>query len=174
MFKIEELRREHNRHGFDCGNDALNSYLIKIARQHLNKGISKTFVIIDDPFPDVILGFYTLTACEIHAGKLPRKYAKKFPSKIPAAKLARLAVSKQRQRQGIGSLMMIDAMKRVITVSEQLGITGFFVDAKDSDAKTYYLRYGFIELPDNPLEMFLPASTLRDALKSIMGGPIHY
>ena len=72
--------------------------------------------------PNVILGFYTLAACEIHANKLPRKYAKKFPSKIPAAKLARLAVSKRRQRQGIGSLMMIDAMKRVLTVLEQLGV----------------------------------------------------
>ena len=147
------------------------TYLKIIARQHLNKGISRTFVIIDVQSPDVILGFYTLAACEIQTDKLPRKYAKKFPSKIPAAKLARLAVSKRRQRQGIGSLMMIDAMKRVLTVSRQLGITGFFVDAKDSAAKEYYLQYGFLELPDNPLEMFLPASTLSNALKSIVDPP---
>ena len=81
MFKIEALGREHNRSSFDFGNDALNSYLKNIARQHLNKGISRIFLIIDNLFPDVILGFYTLAACEIHTGKLPplpRKYAKKF------------------------------------------------------------------------------------------------
>ena len=82
MFKIKELEREHNRSGFDCGNNALNSYLKNIARQYLNKGISRTFVIFDDQSPNVILGFYTLAACEIHADKLPRKYAKNSHQKF--------------------------------------------------------------------------------------------
>jgi len=112
MLKIEPLRRDHNRSDFDCGNEPLNQYIKNIARQHLSKGISRTFVIIDENFQNVILGFYTLTACEIHAGKLPRKYAKKYPPVIPAAKLARIAVAKERQRQGIGALMMIDAIKK--------------------------------------------------------------
>jgi len=53
----------------------------------------------------------------------------------------------------------------VISVSENLGITGFFVDAKDSEAKAWYHQYGFMELPDNPLELFLPVSTLKAVLK---------
>ncbi|MEE4359543.1 MAG: GNAT family N-acetyltransferase [Desulfococcaceae bacterium] len=165
MLKIEVLRRDHDRAGFDCGNEALNQYIRNIARQHLSKGISRTFVIIDENFQNVILGFYTLTACEIHAEKLPRKYAKKYPPKIPAAKLARISVSKDHQRQGLGALMMIDAIKRVMSVSEHLGITGFFVDAKDSEAKAWYHQYGFMELPDNPLELFLPLPTLKTVLE---------
>jgi len=164
MLKIEPLARNHNRAGFDCGNEPLNQYIKNIARQHLSKGISRTFVIINYNFQDVILGFYTLAACEIHAEKLPRKYAKQYPSKIPAVKLARIAVAKNHQRQGIGALMMIDAIKRVMSVSENLGITGFFVDAKDSEAKAWYDQYGFMELPDNPLELFLPISTLKELI----------
>ena len=116
MLKIETLTRNHDRSGFDCGSEELNQYLRKIARQHLNKGISRTFVLVDDDMPTEILGFFTLASCEIFVEKLPRKYAKKFPSKAPAVKLARLAVAKDRQKQGLGTHMMINAIERVIRV----------------------------------------------------------
>ncbi|MFH1932164.1 MAG: GNAT family N-acetyltransferase [Pseudomonadota bacterium] len=170
MLKIETVSRGHNRSGFDCGNDALNQYLKKIALQHLNKGLSRTFVLVDDNIPTEILGFFTLVSCEIFVDKLPRKYAKKYPSKAPAAKLARLAVAKDRQRQGLGTHMMINAVERVIRVSQDLGIIGFFVDAKDNKAKGYYEQFGFIQLPDNPLELFLPLATLRNAYDTISKG----
>jgi GNAT superfamily N-acetyltransferase len=163
MLKIERLSQNHDRSGFDCGNNVLNQYLRKIARQHLNKGISRTFVLIDENIPTEILGFFTLASCEIFIEKLPRKYAKKFPSKVPAVKLARPTVAKDRQRQGLGTHMMINAIERVIRVSQHLGIIGFFVDAKNNEAKVYYEQFGFIPLPDNPLELFLPLATLRNA-----------
>ncbi len=170
MLEIETLRRDHDRSGFDCGNQALNQYLGKIARQHLSKGISRTFVLVDEEMPTEILGFFTLVSCEINVEKMPRKYAKKYPSKAPAAKLARLAVAKDRQRQGLGTHMMMDAIERVISVSQNLGIIGFFVDAKDNEAKAYYEQFGFIPLPDNPLELFLPLATLQNAYDDISKG----
>jgi len=115
--------------------------------------------------PPEILGFFTLAFCEIRVEKLPPKYAKKYPATAPAAKLARLAVSRDRQRQGLGPLMLMNAIERVVTISENLGIMGFFVDAKNKGAKTYYEQFGFIHLPDNPLELFLPLATLRQALR---------
>lgn len=168
MLKIEPLTKNHDRAEFDCGNDELNRYLQKTARQHLEKGMSKTFVLIDDDNPKKILGCYTLAACEIHVEKLPRKYSKKYPSKAPAAKLARLAVSKIKQRQGCGAIMMVNAIERILLVSKNLGIIGFFVDAKNDEAKGYYEKFGLISLPDNPLELFLPIATLQKAYESIM------
>lgn len=161
MLNIELLSKSHDRASFDCGVDELNQYLKNIARQHISKGISRTFVLFDDKEPAVILGFFTLAACEIRAEKLPQKYAKKYPA--PAAKLAWLAISLKKQRQGLGKLLMVNAIERVITVSENLGIIGFFVDAKDINAKQYYEQFGFIPLPDDPLELFLPLETLRQA-----------
>jgi GNAT superfamily N-acetyltransferase len=168
MLRLETLRRDHDRSGFDCGNKALNQYLRKIARQHLNKGISRTFVLVDEKIPTEILGFFTLVSCEVNVEKMPRKYAKKYPSKAPAAKLARLAVAKDRQRKGLGTHMIIDAIERVIRVSQNLGIIGFFVDAKNDEAKTYYEQFGFIPLPDNPLELFLPLTTLQNTYYTIL------
>jgi len=162
--KIETLSRSHNRAAFNCGNQELNQYLRNTARQHTEKGISRTFVLLDDSNPSEILGFFTLTACEIHVEKLPRKYAKKYPAKAPAAKLARLAVTKKLQKKGLGSHMMINAIERILKVSEHLGIIGFFVDAKNAEAKAFYEQFGFLPLPDNPLELFLPLATLHRAL----------
>ena len=81
---------------------------------------------------------------------------------MPAAKLARLAVAQNRQRQGLDTQMMINAMKRVLKITQQLGILSFFVDAKDKSARLYYEQFGFIPLSDNPLELFLPLATLRN------------
>jgi len=166
--KLESLSKNHNRKGFDCGNDELNHYLKNIARQHSEKGISRTFVLIDEKNVSEIYGFFTLASCEIVVDKLPKKYAKKYPKRAPAAKLARLAVQKKFQKKGFGQYMLVNAIGRVIKVSEHLGIIGFFVDAK-IEAKTYYERFGFISLPDNPFELFLPLSTLKKAFGKSKG-----
>ncbi len=167
MLKIETLKKEHDRSGFDCGIEALNLFLQNIARQHIVKGISKTFVIIEDTHQIEVLGFFTLAFCEIVVEKMPHKYARKYPSKAPGAKLARLAVDIKFQRKGYGAMMIMNAIERVITVSENLGIIGFFVDAKDNDAKAYYEQFGFMPFPDNPLELFIPLETLKQSYQSI-------
>jgi GNAT superfamily N-acetyltransferase len=161
--KIEPVNRSHNRRSFNCGNADLNHYLHNTARQQSEKGISRTFVLVDSGNPFEILGFFTLAACEILVEKLPPRFAKKYPLRASAAKLARLAVESQSQKQGLGRYMMVNAMERVLRVAEQIGIIGFFVDAKDEVAAAYYRQFGFIPLPDNPLELFLPIETIRKA-----------
>jgi len=161
--RIEPVTRSHNRQGFDCGDQNLNNYLRNTARQHSEKGISRTFVLVDDGNPSDNLGFFSLASCEILVEKLPIKFAKKYPTRAPAVKLARLAVSMKMQRKGFGEYMMLNAMDRVLRIADNLGIIGFFVDAKDAEAAVYYKQFGFIPLPDNPFELFLPLTTIRQA-----------
>ncbi|MFA5515087.1 MAG: GNAT family N-acetyltransferase [Desulfuromonadales bacterium] len=167
MLRIELLSRGHDREAFGCGEQALDIYLKRTARQHNEKGISRTFVLIDTEEPARILGFFTLTSCEIVASDLPPVYAKKYPGRAPAAKLARLAVSSDRQRQGLGGTMMVEAMRRTLAVSENIGIIGFFVDAKNQAAREYYEQYGFIPLSNSPLGLFLPLATLAGAVEAL-------
>jgi ribosomal protein S18 acetylase RimI-like enzyme len=161
--KIELLDKTHNRSNFDCGSEALNQYLQKTARQHTQKGISRTFVLIDlnSKQPKTILGFFTLSLCEVYSVKLPNKLANKYPQTVSGVKLARLAVDQKMQRQGIGEILMIEAMQKALIIADNAGIIGLFVDAKDERAKNYYARYGFVSLRDNILQMFLPLSTIR-------------
>lgn len=165
MRAIELLGKQHNRDRFDCGNEALNQFLKQTARQHIQKSVSRTFVLIDTEQLEIIIGFFTLTLCEVRVDKFPAKFFNKYPSKVPGVKLARLAVDQAYQRQGIGEVLMIEAMQRALIVAENAGGIGLFVDAKDESAKTYYSRYGFVSLEDASLELFLPLSVIEQMLK---------
>ena len=167
MNSFKELNRSHNRAGFDCGVKELNEFLHNLAHQNLKKGLSRTFVLSKKNISEEILGYYTLAIFEISAKKLPPKFAKKYKGYIPAVKIARLAVAENLQKQGLGQHMIINAIKRVIAISKNAGVIGLFVDAKDKDAKKYYLRFGFIPLLDNRLELFLPLNTLLEIHSSV-------
>ncbi len=165
MKRIELLEQSHDREAFDCGNEALNQFLRQTARQHIQKGISRTFVLINTEQPKTILGFFTLSVCEVRAEKISPKLAKKYPSSVPGVRLARLAVVSAWQRQGLGEILLVEAMQRTLAIAENVGIIGLFVDAKNEAVKGYYERYGFVSLEDTPLQLFLPLSTIEQFLQ---------
>jgi len=160
--EIVSLSRNHDRSRFDCGVPALNAFLKATARQHGVKGISRTFVLSEREKPATILGYFTLTLCEVRMADLPTKYVKKYPQHgLPAVRLARLAVSRKYQGKGYGGLLLADAIHRTVLIAEQAGVIGLFVDAKDERARLFYEHYGFVALPDHDLQLFLPLETLR-------------
>lgn len=163
---ISPLSREHDRTGFDCGVPELNSFLRTTARQHGNKGISRTFVLAEPKKPSFIIGYFTLTLCEVHMEYLPDKYAMKYPAHfLPAVRLARLAVDLKFQGKGNGGLLLADAIRRTVLVAEQAGTIGLFVDAKNDYARQFYEKFGFVALRNHILQLFLPLDTLRKALQ---------
>ena len=132
MPEIASLARHHDRSRFDCGVPELNSFLRVTARQHGDKGISRTFVLSDQEKPSAIIGYFTLTLCEVRTEHLPAAYAKKYPQHgLPAVRLARLAVSGKNQRKGYGGLLLSEAIHRTLLIAEQAGLIGLFADAKD-------------------------------------------
>jgi ribosomal protein S18 acetylase RimI-like enzyme len=159
--EIVALSKEHDRAGFDCGVAELNAFLKSTARQHGDKGISRTFVLVDQG-STVIMGFFTLTLCEVVAEKLPAGYAKKYPHHgLPAIRLARLAVSRKQQGKKYGELLLAEAIHRTVLIAGQAGVIGLFVDAKNDSARTFYERYGFVTLLNQPFHLFLPIETIR-------------
>ena len=76
MVNIEILTPQHYRNNFDCGVIQLNDYLAKTAFQHARKGLSKTFVAADENSPFEVIGFFTLTLCEVDYALLPEAFAK--------------------------------------------------------------------------------------------------
>lgn len=161
---IEVLSKSHHRDDFDCGNAVLNHFLQKIARQHNEKGLSKTFVLIDTAHPNDIIAYMSMVVCEMLAQDIPHQWVNKYPRRIPAAKLVELAVTKDKQRKGFGAILLVDAMQKTLHVSHTMGIAGLFVDAKDEAAKKYYHQFGFIALPDQLDNLFLPLSTIANTM----------
>lgn len=162
MAEIQPLSRRLDREGFDCGSEALNAFLKSTARQHQDRGISRTFVLLDPDLgdPTQIIGFFTLSACEGVASDLPESLAKRLPRNVPAVLLGRLAVDRRFQGRGYGGALLVEAIRRVAATSTQIGIVGLFVDAKDDRAAAFYRKYGFVPLPSNPSRLFLPLPTI--------------
>ncbi len=116
--------------------------------------------------PKPVLGFFSLNICQIESEILPESLSKKLPRNVPGIRLGRLAVAKTHQRQGIGKMLLGAAMEKFLEVFKTAGGIGLFVDAKDANAKSYYEQFGFVPMPSNDLELFLPVSTIEDALKT--------
>jgi ribosomal protein S18 acetylase RimI-like enzyme len=168
VHKIEPLAKSHNREGFDCGSEPLNLFLRQTARQHAERGISRTFVLVDEAAaaPKSIVGFFSLNICQIKSESLTTQEARKLPRDVAGVRLGRLAVAKAYQRQGIGKTLLVAAMGKFIEIFNTAGGIGLFVDAKDQVAKRYYEQFGFVSLPSNELELFLPVKTIQEALNA--------
>lgn len=69
--------------------------------------------------------------------------------------------TQQHQRQGFGELLLADALQRCLRLSDEIGMVGVIVDAKDERARGWYLRYEFEQLPDSPLTLWIPAAAIR-------------
>jgi ribosomal protein S18 acetylase RimI-like enzyme len=168
VHKIELLAKSHDRDGFDCGSEPLNLFLKHTARQHAERGISRTFVLVDEnaAAPKPILGFFSLNICQIKSESLAPEEAKKLPRDVSGVSLGRLAVAKSCQRQGLGKILLAAAMGKFMEIFNTAGGIGLFVDAKDQEARRYYEQFGFVPMPSNELQLFLPAKTIREALES--------
>ena len=170
MIRLEALTGHHDRNGFDCGVLPLNLWLQQTALQHQDKGISRTFVAVpaDEPAArawaqfgyDVeansILGFYALASAFVLCDDLPAKQAKRFPRQIPVTRLGRLAIRADMQGQGLGRLLLADAVHRARSAAQAVGSAGLFVDAKNAAAARFYQHYGFLPASGQPLKLFFP------------------
>ena len=138
------------------------------ARQHVAKGIAKTFVLVAETgsTPKPVLGFFTLSLCQVLADEFPRKWAKRLPRQIPAMRLGRLAVAQTHQRKGLGKVLLVEAIYKVVAVASVAGGIGLFVDAKDQAAAGFYARFGFEPTPTEPLTLFMPMATVRRLVQS--------
>lgn len=128
------------------------------ARQAQSSGSAKTFVVADD---DRVTGYFSLTVGQVDSLDSPERIRKgmgQYP--IPVVILARLAVSKQNQGQGIGAALLQDAIRRTLVIAEQAGIRAMLTHPIDEDANRFYTRFGFIASPLREQQLLL---LLKDA-----------
>jgi len=157
---IEALATKHNRTGFKCGIGSLDDYIKKQARQDVKRRISQVFIATEPSSPGIIAGYYTLSSLSVELNNLPEALACKLPRHpIPAALIGRLAVSIHAQKNGIGKMLLIDAIKRTLAVSEEIAIYAVVVDAINEDAQSFYEQFGFTPL-NSDRRLFLPLKSL--------------
>lgn len=142
---------------FDCGNEELNNYLVKYARQNEHRGFGRTYLAIEG---DEIIGYFTLSACQSAPGIVPAAISKRWPRyPIPGLRIARMAVAKTRQRQGYGRLLLLAALKRIVPASETIGMAVVVVEPKP-EAEGFYRRFGFIPVEEVEGTFVIPLASL--------------
>ena len=162
--QIEWLAKNHDRRNFVSGEPLLDDYLRRLARQHAESKMSRTYVGAKG---DRILGYYSLAMSAIRRDQLPQQYQKQFPNyPVPVARLARFAVDESQQGKGLGKLLLMDALYRCHRLSEEIGSVGVIVDAKNTRAQSFYSQMNFEKFPETPLTLWLPV----EAITRLFGG----
>lgn len=164
-FTYELLSKKHHKTDFNCGVPALNTYLHRYAGQDSRERFTKCYVAATSDH--TVAGFYTLSSSAIDISLLPDTITEKLPRypSVPAALLGRLAVDEQYTGKGLGGSLLVDAILN--TARSTTDIWAIHVDAKDQQAKAFYLKYGFISFKYKTDSLYLPlTNTLLKDLES--------
>ena len=81
-------------------------------------------------------------------------------------RLARLAVDRKMQGQGLGGQFLLAAGRRCLLASAEVGGVALLIDAKNQKVAAWYAGYGAVPLADAPLTLLLPLTTIAAALKA--------
>jgi len=153
----------YHRKEFDCGNTSLNNYIQTQVSQDVKKKLAACFVLLSSD-EITVHGYYTLSNGSIPYESLPEGLRIKYPKSynyIPVTLLGRLAIDTNVKGKGLGSKILIDALKRCLVVSEnELGSVAVIVDPIDQQAERFYHHFGFVKLP-NSGKMFLDMKTIK-------------
>ncbi len=160
-FKIEPLGKKHDRTAFSCGSESLEQYLKNQAGQAVGKNLAAVFVLTPDG--KRIAGYYTLSSYAVKLDEILGEIARKLTrmQEVPATLLGRLARSVEFRGQGIGEILLVDALKKAFQNSAHVASWAAIVDAKDEGAVEFYKRYGFIPFPTRPNRLFLPMASIQ-------------
>lgn len=164
---IRRLEPGDDRDRFCSGHPDLDRFFHRFAGQNqFRHHVGVTYIAVGD---DAILGFVTVSPCEIEIDALPADRRRRLPRyPLPTLRLARLAVAQSAQGRGIGQALLRFALTLARRMADEIGCVGVVVDAKP-EAQTFYLRYGFesmsaiegvlLDRPE-PTPMFLPMSAI--------------
>ncbi len=154
---IAPLGSQHDRKSFDCGEHSLNQNLHCYASQDIRRRVNRVFVASSADAPQQVTGYYSLSAGSLDAADLPEALGHRLPKyPVPVVLLGRLAVAESHQGQGLGSILLADALQRIAQASQVMAVYAVVVDALNDRAAEFYQQFGFVPLPSQALKLFLP------------------
>lgn len=163
--RIEPLA-DHDRSTFASGQPELDRWFRERAGQDQRRNLARVFVAIDPGLG--VVGFYSLSSFAIALSELNPDVQRKLPRypMIPAALIGRLARDERTRGEGLGELLLVDALKRVLEASRTIATFAVVVDALDERAAGFYARMGFVPVSGTPLRLILPLATAARATRA--------
>jgi GNAT superfamily N-acetyltransferase len=165
--RVERLGDHHEVGNFSCGVKDLDDWLSVHAVDNQRRDLSRTFLLLDDA--DRVAGYYALTMGGVRKEALPTRYGRGLPKfDIGMVLLARFAIADERQGQGLGRDLLIEAIERAADAGTHVAARFIAVDPIDEAARAFYAKFGF-RLVEGDVEgrMYL---RIDEALAAL-GGP---
>lgn len=162
----EPLERHHRLDEFECGEPALDEWLMRHARSAHGTGSARVFVAtLEDG--ETVVGYYALAAAQVAPDAATERSLKGQPRTrpVPAILLARLAVDREHQRARLGRSLLQDVLLRCLDAAEAIGARVLLVHAKHEGAKAWYMKFGFEESPTDPLHLLMLLKDVRAFLQ---------
>ena len=158
----EALGDGHDLEYFDSGKPELDIWLHNSARHAERNRTCRTFVW---HFPDdnTVIAYFSLSAHLIARTEMARIF-RGSPDKIPAILLARLALHKDFHGQGLGSILLTDALQRAVTAALHTGARFVVTDAIDDKAASFYAAHGFTPIPGDEYRLVRKMSDIAHDL----------
>lgn len=158
----ETLTDKHACNDFDCGEESLNRWLKEHGHRSEGK-TSRSYVVCDTS--GSVVGYYCLAAGSLAREAVPKKLQRNSPDPVPIIVLGRLAVDLEYQGQGIGSSLVLDAMRRAVAAAHVIGARGLVVNVLNEEVMNFYLSLGFEQTP-LPDTVIIPIETISRAMQS--------
>lgn len=163
----EPLRGKHAFGEFRCGDDSLDNWLHRYARHAEAANTARTFVSTDG---ESVVGYYALAIGQVEPTDATERLLKGQPSRqpVPVLVVARLAVDRAHQGQGVGRSLLQNALLRCASIGESVGVRAVVIHANES-ASPFYDQFGFESSPTDPLHRILLMKDLRRLLGEFGG-----
>ena len=159
-----KLKHDDKRDEFDSGAAELDDWLRRFAWQNQQADNAVTYVTVYD---GVVLGYYAIAMSAYAQADLPEEMPQKThrPAQTPCVLLARLAVDRTAQHQGVGAALLKDAILRSYELSSSIGAAALLIHCRDDSARAFYLANGdFLASPIESRHLLLPMKEIRRRL----------
>jgi len=164
----ELLRDDHVVEGFTCRSSEQTSWLRRHARQSSTTGTTRVFVVTPRESHEVVAYYawcMAVLSIEVAPARL-RRGAGRYPQ--PVALLARLGVHVEHERRGLGAGLLVDAITRLVGLSEEIGCRGLLIHAETNEARDFY-RHLIPELESSPTDELHLVLLMKDARRTLLG-----
>lgn len=155
---------------FTCRSSEQSAWLGGHARQSSATGTTRTLVVtsLDSA---VVVAYYAWCMAQLDIEAAParlRKGAGRYPQ--PVALLARLGVDTRHEGRGLGVALLVDAVTRLVGLSDDIGCRRLLIHAENAEARNFYLHLvpELVASPSDDLHLVL---LMKDARRTLIGPP---
>ena len=165
------LSDRHDLASFTCGEPAIDGWLERNCARYLKMGLCALWVCPDAS--GQILGLFTLSSHMIQADTLSRNQQGGVTGVgHPAILLGQVALHSDLRGKGLGTLLLLEALAQCVEFASGIGARFIVLDALNDALVSYYARFGFRSVPNDPRRMIMPMKTARARLDEALSVPL--